>query len=270
MIPPILCYKYVKFDEGPLCIIKEGTIKFTDPRDFNDPFDCHPEVDEEALYKSTVEDKPYFERITNTSNLPPGRRIEEKAKQKAKLKNHFHNYNKVMNNNIGICCLSKTPLNLLMWAHYAENHRGFVIEFSIPQTLPLSSTSSDDIYYLDPLPVEYKEKKPIITNRKDFKKYALTKSLDWEYEQEWRVIDFNRKDDGIRPYNRNQILKSVIAGMRISDDNFAVLKNIVDSVNKELGMNVTVHKAEPVSGKFALFVKDRDDLNIQNCKKIAI
>jgi|SRR5580658_5344823 hypothetical protein len=29
----------------------------------------------------------------------------------------------------GVLCLSEAPANLLMWAHYADSHRGFVVEF---------------------------------------------------------------------------------------------------------------------------------------------
>jgi len=35
-------YKYLPFDIGSLKIITQGTIKFTKPSEFNDPFDCDP------------------------------------------------------------------------------------------------------------------------------------------------------------------------------------------------------------------------------------
>jgi len=50
----------------------------------------------------------------------------------------------------------------------------------------------------------------------------------------------------------------------MKDADFSVLKNSVDAVNKELGINVAVHKAKPLQGKFALFVQDRDDLSVHN------
>jgi hypothetical protein len=117
--------------------------------------------------------------------------------------------------------------------------------------------------WLIPLLVEYEKEKPIVTSRESDTESLLTKGKDWEYEQEERVIDFER-GAGIYPYDRNRILKSVIAGMRMSDDDFVVLKNTVDELNNQLGTNVTVHKTEPLKGKFALSVPDRDDLNIHN------
>ena len=35
-------YKYLPFNEGSLKVITEGTVKFTCPLEFNDPFDCQP------------------------------------------------------------------------------------------------------------------------------------------------------------------------------------------------------------------------------------
>ncbi|MGZ8191312.1 MAG: DUF2971 domain-containing protein [Methylococcaceae bacterium] len=269
MIPTLILprYKYNKFDEGSLSIIKDGTMKFTHPKHFNDPFDCHPEVDVEAMTKSTSEDDAFFKRMAIRLNLSPEQMDEEKPKLIENLaRQFFSNFSEIINANIGICCLSRNPLNLLMWAHYANNHTGFVIEFSIPHISQSSWTSTEDIDSLNSFPVVYKKEKPIIVTgkaSKSFKEYFLTKSIDWEYEQEERVIDFIR-GEGIHPYNRKQILKSVIAGMRMSDGDFTELKNTVDNINKEHEMNVTVHKAEPVSGDFSLFVKNRDDLNTHN------
>lgn len=273
----MLRYKYVPIDnsfkapfdeKGSLSIIKDGTIKFTHPKEFNDPFDCYPEVATKEISKSFGKNKKFFKDIGRKLRLSPAQRIEEKPKQLRKLEKQFYNdncYSEIMNSQIGICCLSRNPLNLLMWAHYATSHAGFVIEFDIP----IKPTSFDDLLCLVPFPVEYKKEKPIIVNHKSFKDHFLTKGYDWKYEQEERVIDFDRGiniENGysIHPYDRKQILKSVIAGMKMSDDNFAVLKNTINKVNAELGIHVTLYRARPLQGKFALFVPDRDDLNIYN------
>jgi len=273
MSDTILRYKYVPLDDsfkkspdykdGSLCIIKDGTIKFTHPKDFNDPFDCYPDIDGKAISKAYGQDKAFFKELGRRRNLSPAQRIQEKPKQ---LKNieKAQNINELLNNEVGICSLSRNPLNLLMWAHYASSHTGFVVEFSVfNEHLSLNDAINCSMTCLVPFPVTYKKEKPIITSRDLFYEYFLIKGEDWEYEQEERVIDCDRKA-GIHPYDRKRILKSVIAGMRMSDDDFAVLKNTVDQVNKEFGINVTVHRAEPLKSKFALFVPDRDDLNIHN------
>lgn len=284
MSDTILRYKYVPFNEGSLSIIKDGTMKFTPRKEFNDPFDCHPEEDEKAIIQSiiktikknpqTLEEKKHIDNIIigMKGKLSPAQLYLERRKFRRKNEKDFLiNCNGVYDK-YGICCLSRNPLNLLMWAHYAKDHKGFVIEFAIPTKANFpDSYSSEQIrsycaQLLFPLSVKYEEEKPVITSgdgEETQNKKFLTKGKDWEYEQEERVIDSIR-GYGVHTYDRKQILKSVIAGMRMSDDDFAVLKNAVDTVNKEQGMNVTVHKAEPVKGKFALTVLDRDDLNIHN------
>ena len=272
MSSTILRYKYVPLDnsfkapfdeKGSLSIIKDGTMKFTHPKDFNDPFDCYPDVDGKAISKEYEQNKEFFKELGRRRNLSPAQRIQEKPKQLKKIEK-AQNIDELLNNKIGICSLSKNPLNLLMWAHYASSHTGFVMEFSVfNEHLSLNDAINCSMTCLVPFPVTYKKEKPIVTSRDLFYEYLLTKGEDWEYEQEERVIDDIRKA-GIHPYDRKRILKSVIAGMKMSDDDFAVLKNTVDQVNKELGINVTVHKAKPLKGKFALFVPDRDDLNIHN------
>jgi hypothetical protein len=273
MSSTILRYKYVPLDnsfkapfdeKGSLSIIKDGTMKFTRPKDFNDPFDCYPEVDAKAISKDYGQHKEFFKELGRRCNLSPAQRIQEKPKQLKKLEK-APNLSEILNNEIGICSLSRNPLNLLMWAHYASSHTGFVVEFSIPteQISSLDDAINCTRTCLVPFSVIYEKEKPIVTSRGSYDKYFLTKGKDWEYEQEERVIDHDRKA-GIHPYDRKRILKSVIAGMRMSDNNFAVLKNTVDEVNNEHGTNVTVHRAEPLKGNFALFVPDRDDLNIHN------
>jgi hypothetical protein len=285
----ILRYKYVPVDDsftapfdkkGSLSIIKDGTMKFTHRKEFNDPFDCHPEEDERAIYKSisknpvTLEERKHIDNIIIgiKGKLSPAQLFLERSKFRKKneidfKKNCLEEFDKY-----GICCLCRNPLNLLMWAHYAKHHTGFVIEFAIPTKANFPDYYSSEqvrsycIQLLFPLLVKYEQEKPVITSgdgEETQNKKFLTKGKDWEYEQEERVIDSIR-GHGVHAYDRKKILKSVIAGMRMSDDDFTILKNTVDTVNKEQGMNVTVHKAEPVKGKFVLTVPDRDDLNIHN------
>lgn len=275
MSDTILRYKYLPLDDsfkkgdkykaGSLCVIKDGTMKFTNPKEFNDPFDCRPKINAENHIAFRIE-KAINAGVTKTYDELE-RIVRNSVEKEIKQDDYFCQD--------GICCLLKNPLNLLMWAHYASMHTGFVVEFCIPRK---GRTTEEAINVLYPTEVIYKKDRPIVdlqdiysldassnieTRQKIFDALYLTKSLDWEYEQEERVIDYQRGAD-IYPYNRKQILKSVIAGMRMSDEDFATLKNAVDKVNQELNINVTVHKAHPVEEKFALYVPDREDLKIHN------
>ncbi|WP_198155384.1 DUF2971 domain-containing protein [Moritella sp. JT01] len=97
----------------------------------------------------------------------------------------------------GIVSLSETPDNLLMWSHYAQEHKGAVVEFFIDETDPLSifniskcPISSDaklgKVNYRKrrnyPFNVDAESLEPIRTH------YYLTKSDEWIYEKEHRFI----------------------------------------------------------------------------------
>jgi hypothetical protein len=177
------------------------------------------------------------------------------------------NYGAELTKHLGICSLSRDPLNLLMWAHYANNHRGFVVEFSIPTVGAEEEAKDYLLKYLVPLEVNYSKEKPIIDHFDDdntnANKTTLTKGIDWVYEQEERVVDHIR-GHGIHPYNRKRVLKSVIAGMRMDSDKYNELRLIIESLNKELSTNVTLYKAEAVHGEYKLHVPGRPDLQMKD------
>jgi hypothetical protein len=263
MSETILRYKYVPFNEGSLCIIKDGTMKFTRPSEFNDPFDCNPEYHRHYM----SEQKDLLKKAGDDLGLSPAKRIQNKGVMLKRLEIALQNgeFGQKAVNDLGICSLSRDPLNLLMWAHYAKDHTGFVIEFCIPIPIQAQTIKEEDAFnWLVPLEVKYQNAKPIIDAYDDARvnsnKHFLVKGHDWKYEQEERVIDYLR-GHGIHSYDRKTILKSVIAGMRMCDDHFIILKNTVEAMNTELGINVAVYRATPLKGKFALFVPGREDLS---------
>ena len=96
---------------------------------------------------------------------------------------------KGFNENIGVLALTEKPDNLLMWAHYAQNHKGFVIEFDGDhEYFHKQLSSSDELRYLRK--VRYSDKRPNIrlSTLEEATDIFLTKSKEWEYEQEWRIM----------------------------------------------------------------------------------
>ena len=98
-----------------------------------------------------------------------------------------------VNNNFGICSFSTRNDSILMWSHYADNHRGFCVGLD---TDPLESvfqkvTISGPVLELHP--VNYEIKFPFLDglldeNGEAFRKKLITKSKEWEYENEWRGL----------------------------------------------------------------------------------
>jgi len=267
IVKKIRRYKYLPFDQGSLRIITDGTIKFTPPSELNDPFDCAPDVDTSNIadYLNTRSD--LLKKAGETLNLSPAQFIEEKPAMIGRLEMAAEHgaFGQQAADEVGICSLTRDPLNLLMWAHYAQHHTGFVVEFDIPvKVIDVDKPATDRLLeWLIPQEVEYQALKPVVNffDDKDVmtKKYFLIKGEDWAYEQEERVIDYVR-GHGIHRYDRATILHSVIAGMKMDDQKYMTLMESINKANHDLNLKIGFCKAEPVKGRFELFVPTRSDL----------
>ncbi len=114
-------------------------------------------------------------------------------------------------------CFTESPYSMLMWAHYANSHKGFCIEYEVPPY----SESFIHLYH-NLMPVIYSDVRVSILDQClcslqppgltdtilwDIFKYGLLmKSMDWKYQNEWRLItcdnllasDYNCKFFNIR------------------------------------------------------------------------
>ena len=96
-----------------------------------------------------------------------------------------------LHNTAGILSLSETPDNLLMWAHYAEGHTGFVLVLDGSHDFFKENDSL--IGFAEPERVAYRSERPRMTIEETSKEAALkeiffVKGLDWKYEKEWRYL----------------------------------------------------------------------------------
>lgn len=94
-----------------------------------------------------------------------------------------------------VFCVAEEKDNLLMWSHYAEGHKGVVLEMRV---LP-----DEDNMLCVAEPVQYCSTPPTILTEQDwishllggfdlkidriFHRYANSKSEVWAYEKEWRI-----------------------------------------------------------------------------------
>lgn len=97
-------------------------------------------------------------------------------------------------------CFSRSPVVVPMWAHYAENFRGFAIEFNESKMAKVFPDSGfGDVDYRDTpdgdlsdlLHTAYERKKPryvYLLQREVVSAAYYTKATCWEYEQERRML----------------------------------------------------------------------------------
>lgn len=176
-------YKYVSFSTARK--ILEGSIRFTQPGAFNDPFELLPQF----INPKNINDiAPYALRLDcfgprRKALFRQGLSIEDKNKSDIQARSIVQSLNEV----VGILCLSKNPDSLLMWGHYSDEYRGAIIEFD--ESHP---------FFEGKFQVTYRKNRPI---------YDLADFLDttfpisdlcikpnaWSYEKEVRVVR-NLKD----------------------------------------------------------------------------
>ena len=258
-------YKYLPFSDGALEIIKSGTIKFTSPLEFNDPFDSRPYITPESIELIFSERPDLFKRAGKELGLSPAKRLQSKGKLLTTLRKNVlsGNFQHNLLKDTGIVCLSRAALNILMWSHYADSHRGFVVEFAIPK-FGTRQDAKQAVDLLVSFPVVYRTKRPHVSlgSNGDFRNIEesiLTKSVDWEYEAEERVIGYYRKP-GIYKYQSERVLSSIVAGTLMGEDNYKRLNEILIERNRQYGASVNLYRATLNSDSYGITVPNHPRL----------
>ena len=206
--PPIRLFKYVRPD---ICvrILQERRILFSPPSAFNDPFECLPSASlvddpawQERLLERFVSDQMAEEHLAAAKEKRSVKINESTIRRKwpafyAKLlpgikstalqtmDSHRQQYR--------ICCLSAVGPDqegsLLLWGHYAQDHRGAVIEFD-PQHAWFKNFPRDASGFVD----YNKERCRWILDTDNPYGYVpgnqllYRKSPHWGYEKEYRLV----------------------------------------------------------------------------------
>jgi hypothetical protein len=195
---PNSVFKFFGIQDYYISSLKEKYLYHSDFNSFNDPFDCNIEL-------------VTFDIIGKT---------RQQKKKEVILKERFLG--------IGICCFTRNVNSILMWSHYAVNHKGFCLEFH----------SNKDHIGINPLDVHYSNS----FVKADYYKYKensifhmiYTKSDNWKYEEELRSLGSNFTDEKSRKVSfRKQDVKAIYLGVKIEDK----LKNEILSIVREVYEN---------------------------------
>jgi hypothetical protein len=248
--PPQSLFKYAGFSERLLDLLCGGSIYYADPGAFNDPLDCRPVVVADipnprlkqilaqlvsrrlekeikvAMKKLRLRSKNPLERrrtltesevqeivgeieyqATGAEDEPPEAYIQRALASaiETELRQSY---------NTGVLCLSTRYDRVLMWSHYAQQHRGVCVEYDTA-SLPAGNVSK----------VRYGESRTVLASQlaewlidvdtaaetRVREACLLTKSPEWEYEDEWRMLG------PVGPSLLAPKVKSVIFGMRCPD-----------------------------------------------------
>jgi hypothetical protein len=149
-----------------------------------------------------------------------------------------------------IFCMSEMYDEILMWSHYADHHRGAVIEFKCLPDLDRAFNVASKVNYTATKPklgtfdqwFDHSCGKKLIDNWDLSNQYSFTKSYHWQYEKEWRfALKKTSSDDALyefRPILPEE-LSAVYLGCRILEDD----KNEILQVIKRFLPQMRVHQA---------------------------
>ncbi len=230
-------------------ILLKNRVYFRSREQLDDPNELRPSI----AFEGTDKQLRIFVRellVTRSPvKLSPAKRLVEENKL-------IHQYRKrpewvegilhEILDRIGLFCLSETAEDPLLWAHYADGHRGACVEFDQQSGLFLAAQQ-----------VIYTAQAPVINRLVDganeiLEKSLLTKGTAWAYQREWRVIA--RWKDGrriaqylvqhvvpaaIEQFIRGQhgpgyypiapeAIRGVILGSRLAPDVEVWLRSVVD------------------------------------------
>ncbi|WP_257812759.1 DUF2971 domain-containing protein [Burkholderia glumae] len=205
-------FKFKPVSEYLLDSLRKSSIWFARPDGLNDPFDCQIDLRatfSRALKKTIGEKRNVLLAMLSEPNF---------------LDNWEAQFSKV-----GVCSFTLDHLNGLMWAHYANDHRGVCLLYRFPEKFFITPTNKiigvDKVRYGDDTVTDWlvdAELDDIYQLRTELTKVYLTaKAPDWSYEKEIRVIRFNHGLFEIPP----ESLIQVCFGMRTSEKDITLVKD---------------------------------------------
>jgi hypothetical protein len=231
-------YKYRKYEDRTLDILRKKELWLATPESLNDPFDCQIEYAE--LFDAAI------------SKL----QISSKAIQS------FKSAALEVVSNLRVLSLSRGELNPLLWAHYSDSHKGFCLGFDEYQLGTTERMKPQKVEYTEALPSltfserllksNFKDKShriELISTLEDFTyKVALTKPKEWEVENEFRIVHKHPMQGNVRKFGR-LALREVILGLSMDEAN---QEKIIEILSIDEWKHVKLFKIEKALGSFNL------------------
>lgn len=243
-------------------LILNNRVYYSCPLWFNDPFDCKLygiKFSEESIERFMRERiKLQMQRVEMA--MPSGMR-KPSAQQKTALLDEIIQQNRrktiedcaqviqelheQVENEIGVLCLSSDPLNILMYSHYADNHQGICLEFTLERD---NIFKPEDVRYVKDFP-------SLELGLDDGNNYELavalvsTKSIDWAYEKEYRSLRAGGAGLVEIPDN---YLSGIIFGCAAKDETVQAVMDVV----KESAKPIRSYRAVKSNSSFSLSLEE--------------
>lgn len=206
---PRRLYKYMPPQR--IDVLANARFRFSPLSAFNDPFEGRPEITDlspepelKATLQTVLDEEArraydgYGDALRAAMDFDTFKRwmMEASVKMEPGLRQHIQGLlpgvraalASTFENRIGTLSLSEVPDSLLMWAHYAASHSGFVLELDAHHPYFHAQVSpEDELRHLRR--VMYRDGRPSVAlTSLDPGDLFLVKSSHWAYEREWRIL----------------------------------------------------------------------------------
>lgn len=232
-------YKYHAINRWLIDLLVHNSWYFAKPEQLNDPFDCRIDLRmaiTRAVRTASSESKKAYQRILDQDE----NRFLTNWEQKVST--------------VGICAFSRAKCQELLWAHYADNHRGVCLKYEFDNDIILAKENT----FIGGGPITYENDALTrwlidapVGHRDEFlfgliKRYLTIKAKAWRYEQEARFIRFDPGPFALPP----STLTQVVFGIRTPNSDVVLIKKLakdysncesfyrVDQSNSDFGLTL--------------------------------
>lgn len=243
-LPGRLLYQFKSIDDTKRDYLRQwlgNQLWMSNPADFNDPLDLQLQI-EDLTYRGPYED---IERLRDVvcELLKNNRRVNAwffsanlyQCLEQWKFRNLVGDTPQLLEEikrciaQFGVTCFTDNATHPLMWSHYADNHKGYGVEYSVNEM---------EIYKTEPPvlshAVEYVSQLPtlclsevLLSPHQALTRMLATKSTHWAYENEWRLISPSVQGKYM-PLPNGVKLTALIAGAKTSVDDRILLQQKAD------------------------------------------
>ena len=261
---PDILYKYRDWNNlNHKRIITDLKIFFPSCKKLNDPFDCKIPIFVRNIRGKKQEIKTVISKhVQKDYSYLTRKQRREKEREIYKEKN-FSNYllqeklqYDIIDRKFGIFSLSADPKNQKLWSLYANSHKGICIGFDIEIIFKLEDIKNKlkkaaNLFQIKKVNYIAEFPKWELPNQDNLLEQIITKSTDWEYEQEYRLIALD-KPNWIYKIPKNAI-REIIFGLK-------TLKKTRTEIMKEINKN-------NINIKFYEIIQKPDNFEL-SCKEI--
>lgn len=195
-------YSFRVFSDYSLKDIKEEKITLAHPRMFNDPLD--------TILVWWMESE--IERMGDTELQKKYTLLMKKVAEKIKIRCLIAGKDKTTGADVAV-----EKLSSLMWAHYANSHKGFCVEYELDRSFLDANSDAgnnkltliNEINYTNDL---------VLAGEPSIREAIFNKGQLWSYEQEVRMVQFDGEGKEDFPaLDCKGRVKAVYLGVKCSD-----------------------------------------------------